>query len=110
VAKHVEKIQRDFLWLDKICAPYPNGGLAVRNFKLFNETLLGKWLWRFRVEREAFWRQVVMTKYGSLEGGWTSRLADGPYGVSLWKYICLGWDEFSCLIKFEVWDGTKVRK
>ena len=23
-----------------------------------------KWLWRFGVEREAFWRWVVMEKYG----------------------------------------------
>ena len=32
---------------DKICEPFHSGDLAVRNLKLFNEALLGKWVWRF---------------------------------------------------------------
>jgi hypothetical protein len=59
--------------------------------------------------REAFWRQVVMTKYGSSDNGWTSRMPKGPYGVTLWKYIRLGWDKFYHLIKFEVGYGTKIK-
>jgi hypothetical protein len=72
VAKHIEKIQSDFFWKglgeefkfhlvkwDKICSSYPNGGLAVRNLKLFNEALLGKWLWRYglkgRLSGEGLW-------------------------------------------------------
>ena len=82
MAKRIEKIQRNFLWgnseevinfylvnWDHICTPYSNGGLNIRNLRRFNEGLLGKWLWRFGMEREAFWRQVVMVKYGSLKGG-----------------------------------------
>ncbi len=55
VAKHIEKIQRDFLWKglgeefkfhlvewDMICSLISNGGFPVRNWKLFNEALLGK--------------------------------------------------------------------
>jgi hypothetical protein len=30
---------------------------------------LGKWLWRFAKESEAFWRLVVEAKYGCLNGG-----------------------------------------
>jgi hypothetical protein len=69
VAKRIEKIQRNFLWgnseevinfhlvrWDHICTPYSNGGLNIRNLRRFNEALLGKWLWRFGVEREALWR------------------------------------------------------
>uniref|UniRef100_A0A2N9HRX8 Reverse transcriptase zinc-binding domain-containing protein n=1 Tax=Fagus sylvatica TaxID=28930 RepID=A0A2N9HRX8_FAGSY len=65
----IDRIQRNFLWngigekhkfplvkWNKICTPYNQGGLAVKNLRLFNEALLGKWLWRFRVEREALWR------------------------------------------------------
>jgi hypothetical protein len=64
VAKRIEKIQRNFLWKglgeefkfhlvkwDTICSPISNGGLAVRNLKLFNEALLGKWLWRYGLEQ-----------------------------------------------------------
>jgi hypothetical protein len=94
---------------DHICTPYSNGGLNIRNLRRFNEGLLGKWLWRFGMEREAFWRQVVMVKYGSLEGGWTSKMPTGPYGVGLWKFICNGWDKFSRMLKFEVGDGARIR-
>uniref|UniRef100_A0A2N9H6K9 Importin N-terminal domain-containing protein n=1 Tax=Fagus sylvatica TaxID=28930 RepID=A0A2N9H6K9_FAGSY len=78
----VSLIQRNFLWSgigekhkiplvkwSKICTPYNQGGLAVKNLRLFNEALLGKWLWRFGVEREALWRQVIVGKYGSLIDG-----------------------------------------
>ena len=122
VAKRIEKIQRNFLWgnskegvnfhlvsWDHICTPFPNGGLAIRNLRSFNETLLGKWLWRFGVERDALWRQVVTAKYGSLEGGWVSKVPTRAYGVGLWKYIRRGWDKFSRLLKFEVGDGSRIR-
>jgi hypothetical protein len=85
VAKLIEKIQRDFLWKglgeefkfhlvkwDTICSPISNGGLAVRNLKLFNAALLGKWLWRYGLDREALWRRVVDGKYTSLESGWST--------------------------------------
>ena len=94
---------------EHICTPYSNGGLNIRNLRRFNEALLGKWLWRFGVEREALWRQVVAVKYGSLEGGWCSKIPTGPYGVGLWKFIRSGWDKFSRLLKFEVGVGSRIR-
>ena len=72
VACRIEKLQRDCLWNGlgdqpkfhlvnwaKVCEPLQNGGLRVKNLRLFNQSLLGKWLWRYGKEREAFWRQVV---------------------------------------------------
>ena len=95
VANQIEKILRNFLWgnseeevkfhlvkWDQICSPYPNGGLATRNLRQYNEALLDKWLWHFGVEREAFWRQVVMEKYGVMEGG--GRL---KFPLGLWSWI-----------------------
>ena len=49
-----------------------------------------------------------MVKYGSLEGGWTSKIPSGTYGVGLWKFIRSGWDKFSQMLKFEVGDGTRI--
>jgi hypothetical protein len=122
VAKRIEKIQRKFLWgdseevsnfhlmnWDHICTPHSNGGLNIRNLRRFNEALLGKWLWRFGVEREALWRQVVVAKYGTMEGGWCSNMPTGTHGVGVWKFIRAGWDKFSRMLKFEVGDGTRVR-
>jgi hypothetical protein len=122
VAKRIETIQRNFLWGDSeevtkfhlvnwdlICTPFSYGGLNIRSLRRFNEALLRKWLWRFGVEREALWRQVVMVKYGALEGGWASKMSTGTYGVGLWKFIRSGWNKFSQMLKYEVGDGTRIR-
>jgi hypothetical protein len=100
VAKRLEKLQRDFLWSglgsefkyhlvswSTICEPFCNGGLAIRNLRRFNQALLGKWLWRYGLERDALWRRVVEAKYRSLRGGWCSKEVRGSYGLSLWKTI-----------------------
>ena len=120
VALCLEKLQQDFLWRelgeesklhlfswDKICLPYQNGGLAVRKLRIFNEVLLGKWLWT--LERDSLWRQVVDLKYGSMGAGWCAKPAIGTYGVSLWKFIQQGWIKFSQCTKFEVGDDTIVK-
>ncbi|RVW27576.1 hypothetical protein CK203_097514 [Vitis vinifera] len=44
------------------------GGLGVRNLALMNKALLGKWNWRFTIESEALWKQVISHKYGVEEG------------------------------------------
>uniref|UniRef100_A0A2N9E7V6 Reverse transcriptase domain-containing protein n=1 Tax=Fagus sylvatica TaxID=28930 RepID=A0A2N9E7V6_FAGSY len=94
---------------DMVCSPYSHGGLAIKNLMRFNEALLGKWLWRFGVEREAFWRKIIMVKYGSLEGGWVSKVPSGPHGVGLWKSIRSRWATFSKFVVFEVGDGSLIR-
>jgi len=65
VASRMEKLHRDFLWgglgeefkyhlvsWSTICSPISEGGLGIRNLRIFNQTLLGKWLWHFAHERE----------------------------------------------------------
>ena len=103
MANRIEKIQRNFLWggigdepkfhLVKwatVCTPIALGGLGIRKVRLFNEALLGMWLWRFRMERAALWRQVITVKYDCGWGSWYSRPTNGPYGVGLWKNISRG--------------------
>jgi hypothetical protein len=122
VAHRIEKIQRNFLWgtfeevakfhlvkWDMVCSPYSHGGLAIKNLRRFNEALLGKWLWRFGVERDAFWRKVIKAKYSSLDGGWMSKAPTGPHGVGLWKFIQFRWANFSKFVTFEVGDGSLIR-
>jgi hypothetical protein len=79
VANRIEKLQRDFLWggvgeefkyhlvkWSKVCSPLSEGWLGIRKLVDFNRALLGKWLWRYGHEREAWWRVVVEAKYGSM--------------------------------------------
>jgi hypothetical protein len=104
VAKRIEKIQRDFLWgrglneepklhlvdWDTVCSSIAEGGLGIRNVRKFNQALLGKWLWRFAHEEGAWWRSILVAKYGSSWGGWHSYDITEAHGVGLWKFICKG--------------------
>ncbi|KAL8458477.1 hypothetical protein ACS0TY_036118 [Phlomoides rotata] len=72
-------IQRNFLWggsCDKqkiawvkwgdVCKKKECGGLGVKDLKLFNKTLLSKWVWRLVSEgrSEGLWRSILISKYG----------------------------------------------
>jgi hypothetical protein len=122
VANRLEKVQRNFLWgstneatkfhlvkWSSVCSPMKDGGLGIRNLRRFNQALLGKWLWRYATEKEAYWRKVVEIKYGSMEGDWCTKQVERPFGVGVWKHIRRGWELFSKFIRFEVGDGTRIR-
>ena len=79
VANRIEKLQRDFLWggvgdefkyhmvkWSKVCSMISAGGLGLRKLVDFNRALLGKWLWHYGHEREAWQRVVVEAKYRSM--------------------------------------------
>ena len=70
MADKFETIQRKFLWgyfssdfdyhlLRWIIVKLPmlDEGLDVENLGIFNEALLGKWLWRFMNEKVNLWRR-----------------------------------------------------
>ncbi|WKA03333.1 hypothetical protein VitviT2T_021448 [Vitis vinifera] len=65
VANRLEKLQRDFLWgggslerkvylikWEVVCTQKEKGGLGIRKIDPLNKALLGKWLWRFAVEKD----------------------------------------------------------
>jgi hypothetical protein len=121
VANRLEKLQRDFLWggignefkfylvnWHTICSSKVSGGLGVRNMVMFNKALMGKWLWRYALERDAIWRKVVDFKYGSMRGGWCSKEVGGSYGFGVWKSIRRGWDAFATHVRYEIGNGSKI--
>ncbi len=93
----------------KVCEPIQNGGLGVKTFRIFNKSLLGKWLWRYGIDREAFWWQVVEVKYMSLWGGLCTKEIRGAYGVGLWKGIRRGWERFIPFVSFSVGNRERAK-
>jgi len=67
--------------------PVIQGGQGFKDLKLFNEALLGKWLWRFMNEKGNLWREVLTIKYGGEGFGWSPSTLAGSYGYSLWRFI-----------------------
>lgn len=54
-----EEFKYNLVSLAEVCSPIFVEGLGIHNLRMFNHALLGKWLWRFGIERDAWWRTVV---------------------------------------------------
>lgn len=73
-------IQRKFLWgglieaqkinwisWGHICLQKVEGGLGVKNLKVFNMSLLAKWQWRMLNGKEAIWNKLMDFRYQKLQ-------------------------------------------
>jgi hypothetical protein len=90
-----------------VCSPISEGGVWIRNVRKFNQALLGKWLWWYAHEEGAWWRSVLVAKYGSSRGGWHSCDISESHGV-VWKFICMGWSNFQRNFRFDSGVGSKI--
>ncbi|RVW48131.1 putative ribonuclease H protein [Vitis vinifera] len=103
VRLRLERIQREFLWgggalerkihlvkWELVCLEKDNGGLGVKSLFILNKALLCKWSWRFAMEREAFWNQVIR---GKIWGGARGMEFKGSKGGDAWKQIQQGVDD-----------------
>lgn len=88
--------------------PFPKGHLGIRELIIFNEALIGKWLWRSMNAKDKLWRTVVRANYGADGLDWIPRKQNGTYGVGLWKFIIKSWDHFFSHIIFEVGNGSSI--
>ena len=44
-----------------------NGGLSIKNVKLFNKALIAKWKWlRLLEDEKALWAKILIAKYGPI--------------------------------------------
>ncbi|KAK9951574.1 hypothetical protein M0R45_007012 [Rubus argutus] len=85
------------------------GGLEIGNLVLKNSSLLGKWLWRFPIEKESLWHCVIKSKYGYQANGWDANLVVRGSSRSPWKDISAGLCDFSKCVQLVVGDGRIVR-
>ena len=66
------------------------GGLGIRKLVLFNQVLLGKWLWRYGHEISHLWQRVIAMKYGERKGGWCTRACSRAHGCGLCGVLVKG--------------------
>ncbi|KAG4916659.1 hypothetical protein JHK87_054216 [Glycine soja] len=79
VAEKLTQIQRRFLWgggldqkkiawvkWDTIFLPKDKGGLEIKDIRIFNRALLGKWRWNLMQQHDDLWAKILHSKYG----GW----------------------------------------
>ena len=95
-------MQRDFLWLgfregkkhhlvswDLVNRPKELGGLGFGKVTSRNQTLLGKWLWRYPKESFVIWHQVILSIYGTNPNGLDANNLVGWSHRYPWKAITL---------------------
>ncbi|TYJ28564.1 hypothetical protein E1A91_A06G008500v1 [Gossypium mustelinum] len=108
VIKRIDKIRRNFLWVNwkQICRPKENGGARVVNLEIKNKALLAKW------------SKVILAKYGSNAKQWRFGIVENSFDarVNMWmgdkdfkwkvgngKYTLFWGDHWcgNCPLKFE---------
>lgn len=89
--------------------PKEVGGLGLKHLRKVNKALLGKWLSRFAIEKEALWREVVVCEYGKEEGDWWAKWYLRPHGVGIWKSIMGVLFYFPRKVKFMIGNNERVK-
>lgn len=93
VIKEVEVVCRIFLWSgsaqfsskspvawDRVCPPYEQGGLNIRNFQVWNMVTVLKKLWTIDKEKNRLWLRWVHSYYIKQQSIWTM----GILGIATW--------------------------
>ena len=86
-----------------------NGRLEVGNLIKRNKALLGKWLWRFLLEKDSLWHAIIVSKYGSHPNGWDANNDINSFLCASWKSIAKVWSEFVQNTKLVVGNGGSIR-
>lgn len=77
VKKNLDRTRRNFLWggnkekrsfhivtWDKVMLDKRRGGQGIINLKIYNNSLLMKWLWIYGKEQGNLWRRLIFDKTG----------------------------------------------
>lgn len=88
VVSTLEKFTRDFLWSgskegnrdhlmswEVVCRPREEGGLGLGNMESKNVSLLGKCLWRFPLESNSLWHNLIRSMGINRVGGMLLQIA-----------------------------------
>lgn len=70
---------------------------------------MGKWWWRFHMERESLWGKVIESKYMVQDNGWDAGVALTTTFRFHWKFVSRIYSLFQQSVKIKIGKGNKVR-
>ena len=76
--RKIHLVKWDIVYSSKV-----KGGLVSN----FNKALLGKWNWRFAMEENLVWRNIISLKYGMEEGDGSLILREAVMGSSFGRIL-----------------------
>ncbi|XP_073149181.1 uncharacterized protein [Henckelia pumila] len=111
VIDKIEKICRSFMWTSKhpptswrkVCSPINDGGLGLRDLRIWNKTLLAKTLWEIHNKKDSLWVKWINHYYWDNVKDWTARKDD----TNLIKKLVDIRDELA--LKFGDWEGPAAQ-
>lgn len=95
-----------FVAWGKICEPADNGGLGVRDTKIFKNSLLLKVAWQLVADEDRIWVKVFHAKYFPRAGFWD--IKNTRDSSSLWKSVQGLKGFFDNNIKWQIGDGRGI--
>lgn len=83
-------------------------GLEIFDIHERNISILAKWIWCFHQEKNALWRRIIATKFGSglMTSSWVEFLCKLPRGHGSLFKICRIW--FTIILKVELGGEPKL--
>ncbi|XP_020262542.1 uncharacterized protein LOC109838519 [Asparagus officinalis] len=121
VIKEVDKIRKNFLWTGKnisrpfkclanwktVCLSKFEGGLGVKDLKIFNNALLSKWLWKC-LDRDSLTRTLLHQLYIRRDSQLQSSSCSSA-NSKFWNDIISIKDLFLHLLQWSLGSGDKIR-
>ncbi|KAL4201212.1 hypothetical protein AMTRI_Chr02g257500 [Amborella trichopoda] len=122
VAKRIEQLMRNFLWSGsaetkkihlvswkKIFSHKKKGGLGIRDIRIHNWALLGKWWWRLANHENQLWTQVIRGKYKISSQKWLPETDSCSTGSGIGKTLISILPRFRTITRFHARGRNRVR-
>lgn len=113
MGKKIDKIQAAFLWGDfevkkkvhlmkwkDLTKEKKQEGLGIKDLRIVNNSLLAKWWWRYGIEDNSLWKQLICSKYKSERRRWCPFHVEANNISKLWSDILLVNESNSSLFNY----------
>ncbi|KAL7165332.1 hypothetical protein ACSBR2_041095 [Camellia fascicularis] len=100
VAKELDRLQTTFLWGDseikrkihlvkwrEVIMNLKQRGVGIRDTRFANQSLLVKWWWRFALQDDSLWKQLICNKYGLVGGRCMPSFSTSANTSTVWRDI-----------------------